>query len=296
MLAFLKRFRELLLVVALLLFPAGTYIANAKQGRELSALDRFFLAASAPIGRVVDASIGGVLGAWNDYVALRGVHEENVRLRAELYRTKQEVNATREALLENDRLRGLLAFAQAGEGRLVAAPVVGVSPTHRRTITIAKGSGEGVAAGMAVVTDEGVVGKVVATYGAYAEVQLLVDANFAIAARVQRSRFRVTARGTGDEERLRLDNALRTGDIEEGDILVTSGTDRVFPKGLPIGRVKALDRRPHGMYVGGEIAPAVDVSGLEEVLVVVVPADRPEEPAVSADGEVAPAPVIPGTP
>lgn len=296
MLAFLKRFRELLLVVALLLFPAGTYIANAKQGRDLSSLDRFFLAASAPIAQAVDATIGGVVGVWNDYVALRGVHEENVRLRAELYRAKEEVNANREALLENDRLRGLLAFAQAGEGRLVAAPVVGVSPTHRKTITIAKGSGEGVAVGMAVVTDEGVVGKVIATYGAYAEVQLLVDANFAIAARVQRSRFRVTARGTGDEELLRLDNALRTGDVEEGDILVTSGTDRVFPKGLPIGRVKALDRRPHGMYVGGEIAPAVDVSGLEEVLVVVVPADRPEEPAISTEGVPPPALVVPGAP
>lgn len=296
MLAFLKRFRELLLVVALLLFPAGTYIANAKQGRDLSALDRFFLAASAPIAQAVDATLGGVIGVWNDYVALRGVHEENVRLRAELYRAKEEVNANREALLENERLRGLLAFAQAGGGRLVAAPVVGVSPTHRRTITIAKGSGEGVAVGMAVVTDEGVVGKVIATYGAYAEIQLLVDANFAIAARVQRSRFRVTARGTGDEELLRLDNALRTGDVEEGDILVTSGTDRVFPKGLAIGRVKALDRRPHGMYVGGEIEPAVDVSGLEEVLVVVVPADRPEEPAISTEGIPPPVTVVPGAP
>jgi rod shape-determining protein MreC len=295
LLAFLKRFRELLLVVALLLFPAGTYIANAKQGRELSSLDRFFLAASAPIAQAVDATVGGVLGLWNDYVALRGVHEENVRLRAELYRAREDANAIREALLENERLRGLLAYAQAGEGRLVAAPVVGVSPTHRRSITIAKGSGEGVAPGMAVVTDGGVVGKVTATYGAYAEVQLLVDANFAIAARVQRSRFRVTARGTGEEESLRLDNALRTGDIEEGDILVTSGTDRVFPKGLVIGRVKALDRRPHGMYVGGEITPAVDVSGLEEVLVVVVPADR-ADPALSIDGAPAPAVVVPGAP
>jgi rod shape-determining protein MreC len=295
LLAFLKRFRELLLVVALLLFPAGTYIANAKQGRELSSLDRFFLAASAPISQVVDATVGGLLGLWNDYVALRGVHEENVRLRAELYRAREQLNQNRETLLENERLRGLLAYAQAGEGRLVAAPVVGVSPTHRRSITIAKGAGEGVAPGMAVVTDDGVVGKVTATYGAYAEVQLLVDANFAIAARVQRSRFRVTARGTGDEGSLRLDNALRTGDIEEGDILVTSGTDRVFPKGLVIGRVKELDRRPHGMYVGGEIAPAVDVSGLEEVLVVVVPADRPD-PALSIDGAPAPAVVVPGAP
>jgi rod shape-determining protein MreC len=172
-----------------------------------------------------------------------------------------------------------------------------VSPTHRRTITIAKGAGEGIATGMAVVTGEGVVGKVVATFGGYAEVQLLVDGNFAVAARVQRSRFRVTVRGTGDTGTLRLDNALRTGDVEDGDLLVTSGTDRVFPKGLVIGRAQGIDRKPHGMYLAGEVRPAVDVSGLEEVLVIVVPGVFEDDPqAVSTDSAPAPESVVPGAP
>ncbi len=294
MLAFLKRYRELLLVAALLLFPAGTYIANAKQGRELSTLDRFFLAASAPIGSVVDGVVGGAIDLVHDYVALRGVREENERLHREVFALRDALHASREQELENGRLRQLLAFAEAEKGGVVAAPVVGVSPTHRRTITIAKGGGDGIAPGMAVVTGEGVVGKVVATFGGYAEVQLLVDPSFAMAARVQRSRFRATVRGTGDEAVLRLDNALRTGDVEDGDLLVSSGTDRVFPKGLVIGRVQQVERKPHGMYLSAEVKPAVDVAGREEVLVLGVPGEGAQPNAAAEPAAVAPA--LPGAP
>jgi rod shape-determining protein MreC len=297
LLAFFQRYRELLLVAALLLLPAGTYVANAKQGRDLSALDKFCLAVSAPVARAADAVLGGATSLWQDYVALRGVHEENERLAAELAELRAQLNEGREAMMENLRLHELLGFSRADAGKLVAAPVIGVSPTHRRTITISKGAGAGIAEGMAVVTSAGVVGKVVATYGDTAEVQLLVDSASAVAARVQRSRARVTVRGNGSETALQLANALRTDDIEEGDLLVTSGTDRIFPKGLVVGRIGRIDRKPYGMYQEGEVLPAVDVSGLEEVLVVVdpgVPAGG-DLPAVLLE-EPAPQPVVPGTP
>ena len=148
--------------------------------------------------------------------------------------------------------------------------------------------------GMAAVTADGVVGKVVATYGRTAEVQLLVDSASAVAARVQRSRARVTVRGTGEEKRLELANALRTDDIESGDILVTSGTDRVFPKGLVIGRIGRVHREPYGMYLEGEIRPAVDVSGLEEVLVIVSSGEDEDLPTAEVHEE--PIPVLPGLP
>lgn len=300
MLAFLQRYRELLLVAALLLLPAGTWIANAKQGRELTALDKFCLAVSAPITGVVDATLGGITSLWNDYVALRGVHEENQRLVAELAEARAELNARREAELENERLHSLLNFARSDRSQLEAAPVIGVSPTHRRTLTIGKGASAGIAEGMAVVTADGVVGKVVGTYGDTSEIQLLVDASHAVAARVQRSRARVTVRGNGSEKILDLANALRTDDIEEGDLLVTSGTDRIFPKGLVIGRIGRIDRKPYGMYLDGQVLPAVDVAGLEEVLVVVAPdGGRSENQlpdiAFELDG-MAPPQVIPGAP
>lgn len=299
MLAFLQRYRELLLVAALLLLPAGTYIAHAKQGRELSALDKFFLAVSAPVTGAVDAILGGATSLWTDYVALRGVHEENKRLVAELADARAELNARLESELENERLHSLLNFARSDRSLLEAAPVIGISPTHRRTLTIAKGAGAGIAEGMAVVTADGVVGKVVGTYGETAEVQLLVDASHAVAARVQRSRARVTVRGNGSDGVLDLANALRTDDIEEGDLLVTSGTDRIFPKGLVIGRIGRIDRKPYGMYLEGQVLPAVDVGRLEELLVVVAPdggrTDRLPDMALDGQG-LGPAQVIPGAP
>lgn len=293
MLAFLQRYRELLLVTALLLLPAGTYVANAKQGRELSSLDELCLAISAPISRVVEGTAGFVLGIWSSYVDLREVREENARLREALATANGRLSSRTEAELENERLHELLAFSKAVRGRAVAAPVIGVSPTHRRVVTIATTPGDGIGPGMAAVTAEGVVGKVIATYGRTAEVQLLVDGASAVAARVQRSRARVTVRGSGEEASLQLANALRTDDIESGDILVTSGTDRVFPKGLVIGRIGRVQRETYGMYLEGEIRPAVDVSGLEEVLVI-VSADDDDLPTAHAREESTP--VLPGLP
>src|SRR5690349_10621041 len=126
-LAFLKRYRELLLVATLLLLPAGTYIANARSGRNLGAVDHLCLAVSAPIARAVDAVVGTGIDAWSNYVALRGVRAENERLRRELSAARSEITNRREGDQENDRLRKLLAFSEASHGTLVAAPVVGVS-------------------------------------------------------------------------------------------------------------------------------------------------------------------------
>ncbi len=294
MLAFLQRYRELLLVAVLLLLPAGTYIANAKQGRDLSSLDKLCLAISAPISQAMDVSVGAVLGVWSSYVDLRSVREQNQHLQVELAEAKGRLAERIESELENERLHELLAFTRASPGRSVAAPVIGVSPTHRRVVTIATSVGDGVAPGMAVVTADGVVGKVVATYGRTADVLLLIDGSSSVAARVQRSRARITVRGTGEDGALQLANALRTDDIESGDILITSGTDLVFPKGLVIGRIGAIRRAAFGMYLEGEILPAVNVDALEEVLVVVSPLGEGELPTVQLYEETAS--VLPGAP
>lgn len=294
--AFLQRYRELLLVAALLLLPAGTFIANAKQGRELSSIDKLFLAMSAPVSQAVDRVATSVIGLWTGYVDLRGIREANEELRLEVAELRSQLDARVEAELENQRLHELLDFAQARRGRSVAAPVIGISPTHRRVITIAIGKDDGVREGMPVVTADGLVGKVTSTYGGTAEVQLLVDGSSAVAARVQRSRARVTVRGLGHEGSLRLANALRTDDVEAGDLLITSGTDRVFPKGLVIGRIGRLQRESYGMYLEGEILPAVDVAGLEEVLVLVSPSDGDEGELPTAKAYEDRLPVLPGTP
>lgn len=270
--ATLRRYRELIAVAGLLCLGLGTYVAHVRAPRELSGLDRLCLAASAPIARGVDFVVGSGIEVVSGFHGLVNVREHNERLARENLLLKAAIAEGREARAENVRLQALLPVRAPEGGSIVAARVVGVSPTHRRSVTLAVGDGDGVRAGQPVVTGEGVVGRVAATWPGYAEVQLLVDPGFAAAVRVQRSRARATVRGLAEDGRLRLDHALRTDDVEDGDLLVTAGTDGVFPRGLVIGRAQAVTRLAHGMYLTAEVRPAIDVTKLEEVLVLVTPA------------------------
>lgn len=281
MLAFLKRYRELLLVAALLLLPLGTWVANAQRGRDLSAFEKLCLAATAPVRDVTSRIVGTALEGWHSYVDLRRVHEENELLREAVSELQYRLNHALEAERENERLRSLVDFSAGARGTMVAAEVVGVSPSHRRAILLAKGERDGVRKGMPVFTAQGVVGKVIATYGSSSEVQLLVDSSSAIAARIQRSRARLTVRGTGEDERMRLAHIHRTEDVLEGDVVVTSGTDGVFPKGLVLGRVGRIERKPYGMQLEGDVIPAIDVAALEEVLIAIT-SDEDEGPTAEA--------------
>jgi rod shape-determining protein MreC len=135
-------------------------------------------------------------------------------------------------------------------------------------LTIDRGADAGVARTMPVVIADGVVGRVHSVAGATADVLVLTDRNSSIAVRVERTRVRANVRGLGKPGAAKLDYALRTEDMIEGDLLVTSGTDGVFPPGLPVGKVTSLERNVHGLFQEAVVVPAVDVTRLEELLVV----------------------------
>src|SRR5438132_1836654 len=177
---------------------------------------------------------------------------------------------------ENERLRHLLDFVDKQQPtRLLIARVVavGASP-HSHTLRIARGSDDGVAKGSPVIAPEGVVGIVSQLTGSYADVQLIVSPLSAIPAIAQRTRSRSTVKGTGDITSCDLTYALRTDDLQEEDILVTAGGPGFFPHGLRIGRVVNVVRKPHGLFLDGEVIPAVDFSRLDEVAVVIEGASR----------------------
>jgi rod shape-determining protein MreC len=114
-----------------------------------------------------------------------------------------------------------------------------------------------------------------------ADVLLLADSNFAVPVRVQRSRARAKVVGQGARYRPVLAQALRTDDFQDGDILVTSGTDDVFPKGLVVGRVTNVVKPNYGMFLTAEVEPASDVSKLEEVFVLIGLPGRDDFPAAT---------------
>ncbi|MBK9519820.1 MAG: rod shape-determining protein MreC [Anaeromyxobacter sp.] len=272
MLALLRRYRELILVAVLLLFPLAVFFAHAARPGERSRVDQLLLAVTAPLEKVVAAAVTGTLDAWSGYLALRGAHERA----AALTRENRQLTLERQALLqekaENDRLRRLLSLAEAEPPRsYLGARVIGVrmAPAGLQLITLDKGADAGLARGMPVVVADGVVGRVHATAGGSADVLLAVDRNSSIAVRVERTRARANVRGLGRPDLGRLDYALRSEDVIEGDLLVTSGTDAVFPAGLPVGRATRLVRSTQGgLFLEGSVLPAVDPTRLEEVLVI----------------------------
>jgi len=287
-LALLRRYRELLLVAVLLLFPLAVFFAHAKRPAELSRVDRLLLAATAPLEKVVGAAVTGALDAWYGYVALRGSHERAHALLAENRALRLELQELQQERAENDRLRRLLSVAEAGPRRsYLGARVIGVrlAPAGQQLVTIDKGADDGLARAMPVVVADGVVGRVHTTAGRSAEVLLAIDRNSSIAVRVERTRARANVRGLGRPDLCRPDYALRSEDVIEGDLLVTSGTDATFPPGLPVGRATRIQRAAHGLFQEAWVVPAVDPTRLEEVLVVTSGARDPSLlPAAAGPG------------
>jgi rod shape-determining protein MreC len=287
--ALLKRYRELILVAVLLLVPLGVFFAHAKAPSERSRLDRAVVWLSTPIERAIGWSVTGVANGWSGYVALRGAHDRAGRLASEVRTLALERQQLLAERAEAERLKKLLAFAQESpERRYLGARVIGVrlGTAGRQLLTVDRGSAEGVARMMPVVVAEGVVGRVSAVTGSTADVLVLTDLNSSIAVRVDRTRARANVRGLGKPDGAKLEYALRTEDMIEGDLLVTSGTDGVFPRGLPVGRVTQLNRTGHGLFQDARVVPAVDATRLEEVLVIT---------SWERSGDVMPAALAPGS-
>ncbi len=289
MLALLKRYRELILVAVLLLVPLGVFFAHAKRPTERSRLDSAIVWIATPVEKTVGWVVTGALDAWSGYVALRGSHQRATEVSKRVQALEMERQQLVADRAEAERLRKLLAFKEAsGERKYLGARVIGVrlGTLGLQILTIDRGSDDGIARAMPVVIAEGVVGRVHSVQGHSADVLVITDRNSSIAVRVERTRVRANVRGLGKPDAAELAFALRTEDMIEGDALVTSGTDGVFPRGLPVGKVTALRRTAHGLFQEARVVPAVDVARVEEVLVITA-WDRPAEvlPAAYAPGK-----------
>jgi rod shape-determining protein MreC len=270
-LSLFRRYRRFIFVSVLLLYPLVAFLVTGRRGREPNFLDRALIGMTSPLqsglNRIIDAGVGTV----HHYVDLRGVRQENDALRLENMELRAAVQALGEARSENERLKQLLGYAQAVPGAEIPARVVGVNPVAKLlSVRISSGERQGVSQGMSVVTPDGIVGQVIRTTGGYADVALVTDPQSRVGVRVQRSRARGTAAGAGSGP-LKLENMLRTEDVEDGDLIITAGTDGVYPPGLIVGRVANLEKKEHGMFQRADILPAVDTTKLEEVLVVASP-------------------------
>lgn len=229
--------------------------------------------------------VRGVQGTWDGYVGLQHVHRDNEALRQRVRDLEVKLQRERALAAESAGLRSLLDLRDRTHLPTRSAEVIGTSATSDfRTVTIDRGTADGVHEDMAVVCPAGAVGRVVTPAGHASKVQLLVDRNAAAAVIVERSRAQGIVLGNG-ESLLRMEYVSTTADIKNGDRVVTSGIDGIYPSGFVVGQVEDVERAG-GTFRHIRVRPAVDFSGLEQVLVVLVPptyagpeAPRPGAPA-----------------
>ncbi len=263
---FFKRYRYLLLAIALLLSTLLLYSYNLRQKGASSFFERAVLTLAAPFQAGFDTTFDSVTGLWGNYLWLVDTRHRNLQLETENSRLRGELQRVEEVRLQNERLRELLAFIDDVDRPALPAQVIGEDASNwARTIVIDKGTRAGLRDGLPVVAAEGVVGRIIKTAPNSSRVLLITDASSAVAALIQRTRTRGVARGRGSE--LSLNYALRSADIKVDDLLVTSGMGGVFPKGLTLGRVAEVNRDDFGLFQRIEVEPAADFSHMEEVMV-----------------------------
>ena len=251
---------------------------NSKSG--VPVIEQVTFGIFSEVQRGLSGGFSGVRRGWTGYVALRNLKVENETLKRDLASAQVAVQEQR-ALADRTRgLEKLLDLREHLKLTTVAAEIIGAAATPDfRTLTIDKGTRDGVKADMSVIAPAGIVGRLVVPSLRSAKVQLLIDRNAAAGALIERTRAQGVVVGGGDD-RLRLEYMSEVFDVVVGDVVVTSGIDGIYPKGFVIGRIESVERAGTA-YKRITIKPAVDFSSLEEVLVVLTPT-----PARDAEGGV----------
>jgi rod shape-determining protein MreC len=222
--------------------------------------------------------VSGTRGVWGNYVDLRGVRVENAELKRRVATLEVQLQQEHALAARSTQLQQLMDLRSQAVFPTLAAEVIAGNPDPvMRTVTIDKGSADGVVADMAVVAPGGIVGRVIGPVGRRAaRVQLIIDRNAGAGALTERTRAGGIVVGAEANPPLRMDMVSNLNDVKAGDPVVASGVDGIYPKGYLIGRVE-IATRGGGLYQTITVRPAVDFSGLEEVLVVLVP-PRPATP------------------
>lgn len=241
---------------------------NSKSGVPM--LEAFTFGVFSEVQRAVSSGVTGVRRGWGGYVSLRDVKARNEELTRQLAAAQVALQQQRALAGRARELGQLLELRDHTNVKTIAAQIIGsAAMPDFRTLTIDKGTREGLRSDMAVIAPAGVVGRVVDPLARSAKVQLLIDRNAAAGVIIERTRAQGIVVGGGDE-RLRMEYVSEVFDIIVGDVVLTSGIDGIYPKGFVVGRVESLEKSG-GAYKRILVRPAVDFSSLEDVLVVVTP-------------------------
>ena len=232
--------------------------------------------AFAPIERAFVGTGHFFRNSWRNYVDLRGVRKQNEELKSEINRMRMEQIRLKDDAEQARRLQALLDFREKFISQTLAAQVIGTSGSEQsRVIYIDKGTHDGIKPDMAVITPDGIVGKVKDVFPLSSQVLMISDRDSGAGVILEKSRLQGVLKGTNLGE-MQVEGVMADEKVEVGENVIASGGDRIYPKGLPVGVVTSVaPDRESGTFLTIKIRPAADLNRLEEVLVVTRMAEQP---------------------
>ena len=254
-----------------MLGQVGLMSINARQpGSEQSILRTWIVTVFAPVVDVAGGALSSIKDGVSSYVDLRHAREENIELRERVQQLSDEANTLRERAAEFELLRRQLALPARAEYRELSANVTARDASlWFRRLTIDRGTLDGVKLSMPVATSGGIVGRVVSVGLRWAMVQVITDKQAGVGAMLQTSRAMGEVRGL-DNARCEMKNVSSSENVQEGDAIVTTGLDRIYPKGLLVGVVERVEDDPNAPWHRLIVKPAAPVDRVEHVVVLLV--------------------------
>lgn len=266
------RFKVALLSLLLLVAPLFSMYFHGREDRSQTLLETVLVNATAPGQNVMHNVFASVVGTWKRYFYLVDVEDQNLEMRKELDKLKLMASRARGLEEENRRLRSLLDFRQEHfELELQSARVIAreTSPFFSVSrIRLDQGESDRIGPSKPVVTAAGIVGRLEKVAGEYCDVMLLTDSRSRIDVSIPGKSITGVMEGTGDSLPV-LRFTFQKNRPERGDLLITTGHDRIFPKGLVAGYVATDNVKQVGTQLEVQAEPAVRLSALQEVFIVV---------------------------
>lgn len=249
------------------------YIHRHRQG-QTGNIDKALITATGSLQKNFFYLGHGMSTVYEDYIFLVGTKKNNAELEKEVSALRTKVAQLQDVETENKRLREALDFGETVEQQLVPAHVTAhdVSGDYFG-IRVDRGSDQGIQVGMGVISPSGLVGRVLRVTPGYADVVTLIDPTSNVDAIVQRSRARGIISGQSKQLTCKMKYVDRLEDVAVNDTVVSSGFGGIFPKGLLIGYVSAVIPSPNGILQTVTVKSAVDIYRLEEVFIVLPPAE-----------------------
>lgn len=270
--------RVLLFIILFLLFAV---LLNLRQNRPLYSIPRVTLIEQiavslyVPIHKVINIVTDAVKQSWSNYFALIGAKKENQRLKEEISLKDLYIMTLKERLKLQDRTRYLNHKINLLGWDGVTGEVIGYDPySESQTLWLSVGSKKGIKVDQPVITLEGLAGRVVKVLPESSQVLLMVDPRFAVDVIDESSRVRALVVGSGKKASLKRYpylthlEYLNLGDeVNQGDLLITSGLGGIYPRGIPVGNVTDAEKDRDDLFQTSAVLPVVDFNKLEELII-----------------------------